>query len=324
MQGGKVKAINMLGCGTSYLVSSLTRVPFVPHMPAAISFELTNHCNLKCLECASGSGAMKRKRGFMETGIYFKTVRELSPYLWFINLYFQGEPMLHPEFFSFTGAAGSAGITVSTNGHYLSPENCEKLAHSGISRLIVSLDGMDQETYSQYRKGGDLNRVLEGIRNVSEAVRRDKSGLKLELQFLVNNYNQHQVGQVRRFARESGAVLRLKSMQVLNIDEAAKWMPGDERFRRYRNEGESHVLKSRLPDRCLRLWYNPVITWDGKVIPCCFDKDADYVMGDLKKDSFREIWHGKLYQDFRKQVLTGRKSIPMCRNCTSGLKGVRY
>jgi len=266
---------------------------------------------------------MKRGRGFMDTEIYLKTVKELSPYLWFVNLYFQGEPMLHPEFFSFTGAVEGARITVSTNGHYLSPEYCEKLADSAITRLIVSLDGMDQETYSQYRTGGDLSKVLTGIRNVSEAVRKVKSGLKLEIQFLVNSYNQHQVGEVKRLASESGAGLRLKSMQVLNIDEAGKWMPGDEKFRRYRNEGESHAIKSRLPDRCLRLWYNPVVTWDGKVIPCCFDKDAEYVMGDLTRYPFREIWRGKLFHDFRKQVLTERKSIPICRNCTSGLKGVR-
>ncbi len=324
MQGRFVKAINLLGCGSSYLLSSLIRVPCVPHMPSAISFELTSHCNLRCRECASGSGALKRGRGFMNKEIYLSVVKELSPYLCYVNLYFQGEPMLHPEFFDFAEAATDAEITVSTNGHFLTPENCEKLADSGIRRLIVSLDGMDQETYSKYRAGGDLNKVLSGIRNVSEAARKGKSGLKLEIQFLVNSYNQHQITGVKHLAREAGAVLRLKSMQVMNINDAGAWMPGDERFRRYRDEGEGHVIKSSLPDRCLRLWYNPVITWDGKVVPCCFDKDAEYIMGDLIKDSFREIWQGKLYHDFRRQVLTGRKLIPICRNCTSGLKGVRF
>ena len=54
-----------------------------------------------------------------------------------------------------------------------------------------------------------------------------------------------------------------------------------------------------------RFWFNPVITWDGKVVPCCFDKDAEYVMGDLNQDSFREIWNGTKYRIFRKSILSG-------------------
>jgi radical SAM protein with 4Fe4S-binding SPASM domain len=72
------------------------------------------------------------------------------------------------------------------------------------------------------------------------------------------------------------------------------------------------------------LWINPVITWDGKVVPCCFDKDASHIMGDLNKRSFREIWHGKKYNEFRRSLLSKRKEIDICRNCTAGLKGVRY
>ena len=87
-------------------------------------------------------------------------------------------------------------------------------------------------------------------------------------------------------------------------------------------DGE-YVINNSLPDRCARLWFNPVVTWDGKVVPCCFDKDAEYVMGDLNTDSFREIWDGPKYRIFRKSILTGRHMIEICRNCTSGLIGIK-
>jgi radical SAM protein with 4Fe4S-binding SPASM domain len=80
------------------------------------------------------------------------------------------------------------------------------------------------------------------------------------------------------------------------------------------------VIKNRFPDRCARLWFNPVITWDGKVIPCCFDKDAEYIMGDMIVESFREIWNGQKFRDFRKGVMKNRQGIEICRNCTSGLQ----
>lgn len=319
-----VKPVNAIQSGYSYLVSSLTRKPFISGMPVSITAELTNKCNLRCPECASGSEIMKRERGFMDIELYKKISSELRPYLYCVSLYFQGEPMMHPQFFSFTGLNWNKNTIVSTNGHFLSEENSEKLAVSGLGKLIVSLDGMDQKTYSEYRRNGDFGKVVTGIRNVAAAIVRYNSSLKLEIQFLVNKHNEHQIPEAARFAKEAGARLRLKSMQVICDSDAGKWMPDDMRFRRYKESDGRYIIKSSLPDRCMRLFFNPVITWDGKVISCCFDKDAEYVMGDLNNESFISIWNGQRYTEFRKKILTGRKEIDICRNCTSGLRGVRY
>jgi radical SAM protein with 4Fe4S-binding SPASM domain len=319
-----VRAINAFASLSSYLTGTLTHTPVVAGMPPAVSFELTNHCNLRCPECASGSGIMTRERGFMDPALFKRVVSELKPYLYYINLYFQGEPMMHPDFFSFTGPPGPARIVVSTNGHFLTEADAEKLARSGIFKLIVSLDGTDRHTYGLYRKGGDYEKVVQGIRYVSSAIRSTGSHLKLEIQFLVNRHNEYQVQEARLFADEVNAALRLKSMQVISSARADAWMPSDYKYRRYNSDLNGLSVKSTLPDRCLRMYLNPVITWDGMVIPCCFDKNADFIMGDLNRESFRTIWKGEKYRSFKNVVLTGRKSIPMCRNCTSGLKGVIY
>jgi radical SAM protein with 4Fe4S-binding SPASM domain len=313
-----VKPVNALQSGYSYLMSSLARKPFISGMPVSVSAELTNLCNLRCPECASGSEIIKRGRGFMDIELYKKLIYELSPYLYYINLYFQGEPMMHPQFFSFTSLLGNINTVVSTNGHFLSPENSEKLAVSGLKKLIVSLDGMDQEVYSVYRRNGDFGKVVTGIKNVASAIDRHNSSLKLEIQFLVNRHNEHQIQKAGRFAKEVGARLKLKSMQISSQD-AEKWMPAGRKFRRYKESDGRYVIKSSLPDRCMRLFFNPVIAWDGKVIPCCFDKDAEFVMGDLNNESFMSIWNGPRYTEFRKKILTGRNRINICRNCTSGM-----
>jgi radical SAM protein with 4Fe4S-binding SPASM domain len=318
-----VKPVNALQSGYSYLMSSLARRPFISGMPVSVSAELTNYCNLHCPECASGSEIIKRERGFMNIELYRKLIYELSPYLYYINLYFQGEPMMHPQFFSFTGLCGEINTVISTNGHFLSAENSEKLAVSGLKKLIVSLDGMDQEVYSVYRRNGDFRRVVDGIKNVASAIDRHNSSLKLEIQFLVNRYNEHQIPDAECFANEVHAHLKLKSMQIINSQNAEEWMPSGRKFRRYKGYDGRYVIKGTLPDRCMRLFINPVITWDGKVIPCCFDKDAEFVMGDLNNESFMSIWKGKQYTEFRKKILTGRNKINICRNCTSGLRGVR-
>ena len=324
MAGRFIKTMNALMSGSSFLLSSVRGKPSISGMPVSISFELTNHCNLRCPECASGSDLIKRARGFMDIELYKKVVAELTPYLYYINLYFQGEPMMHPQFFSFQGLTRNINTIVSTNGHFLTAENSERLAMSGLKRLVVSLDGMDQEVYSEYRRQGEFGEVVAGIKNVADARDKFRSSLKLDLQFLVNKYNEHQIHEAERFAKEVGACLKLKSMQVISSENIEKWMPVEKKYRRYHKINGTNVIKNSMPGRCSRLWFNPVITWDGLVIPCCFDKDAEFVMGDLNKDSFRTIWNNAEYYKFRNRVLTQRKSIAICRNCTSGLREVRY
>ena len=76
---------------------------------------------------------------------------------------------------------------------FLSEENSEKIVRSGLNKLIISLDGMDQETYSSYRVNGNLNTVIEGLKNVTHAKKKYNSSLKIEIQFLVNRFNEHQI-----------------------------------------------------------------------------------------------------------------------------------
>jgi radical SAM protein with 4Fe4S-binding SPASM domain len=319
-----VKPVNLLVAGYSYLKSTITGDSDINGMPFSISAELTNNCNLHCPQCSSGSGLMVRKRGFMDIELFNMVMKELGPYLFNVNLYFQGEPMLHPLFFSFINSCNKTHTVVSTNGHFLSEENSEKIVRSGLNKLIVSLDGTDKETYSSYRMGGNVDNVIEGLKNITYAKEKYKSSVKIEIQFLVNRYNEHQIHEVRKLAESMHVLLKMKSMQILNKEDISKWLPSDHRFRRYKIKAGEYEINSSLPDRCARLWFNPVITWDGKIVPCCFDKDAEYIMGDLKEDSFREIWNGPRYKIFRRSILSGRHMIEICRNCTSGLKGVKY
>lgn len=324
MVNALIKPANALFAAVSFLQSSFTGKAVIKGMPVSTGIELTSFCNLNCPECLSGSGMMKRPRGYMNPDLFEKIITELKPYLYSLNLYFQGEPMLHPGFFSFLRKSIGINSAVSTNGHFLSEENAEKIVKSGLGKLIVSLDGMTRETYSEYRINGDFNKVTEGIRNVAEARGKYHSPLKLEIQFLVNCFNEYQIPEAKKFARMMNARLKLKSMQIISGTDFEKWLPKLRQFRRYEIKNNEYTIKSPLPNRCARLWFNPVITWNGKVLPCCFDKDGEFVMGDLNEDSFREIWNGLKYRSFRQSILTGRSMTDICRNCTSGLRGAIY
>jgi radical SAM protein with 4Fe4S-binding SPASM domain len=315
--------INLVKSVSSFLWSSMTGSPYLYGMPPFVSIELTSFCNLSCPECPSGSGILERKKGYISVKLFSRIMEEMKQDLTGVNLYFQGEPMLHPDLFTLIEITDGIQSVLSTNGHFLSQENSVRLVRSGLGKLIVSLDGMSQETYSIYRRDGDIGKVMEGIDNVIAARKKYKSSLKVEIQFLVNRFNEHQIAEVKNYAKKMNAFLRLKSMQVINAGRTADWMPSISKYSRYVNRNGNWERKGSMSNRCARLWFNPVITWDGKVVPCCFDKDASRVMGDLNSYSFRQVWYGPDYKKFRKEVLSGRQNIAICRNCTSGIGRVK-
>jgi radical SAM protein with 4Fe4S-binding SPASM domain len=99
-----------------------------------------------------------------------------------------------------------------------------------------------------------------------------------------------------------------------------KLIPTLDKYSRYRKTSNGYEFKGKLANHCWRLWHDPVITWDGLVAPCCFDKDAQHQLGDLKERSFKEIWENGEYKKFRTAILKGRKNIDICSNCSEGTK----
>src|SRR5690606_38643622 len=165
------KAWNMLLVYSSYLLSKSSGKSRHWGNPISLSIEPTTSCNLRCPQCPSGLRSFSRPTGMLQGDLFQKLVDEQKSSLLYLTLYFQGEPYLNPEFLDMVAYASKRGIytATSTNAHYLNPKNCEKTVESGLDRLIISIDGVDQEAYGKYRIGGSLNKVLEGTRNLVEA-----------------------------------------------------------------------------------------------------------------------------------------------------------
>lgn len=317
------RAWNAIQILSSYFYSKSTGRPVHWGMPIAISFEPTTSCNLRCPECPSGLRSFTRPTGMMEEKLYKKTIDELADTLLYLIFYFQGEPYLHPKFFELVQYAHDKGIytATSTNAHYLTDEKARKTVESGLDRLIISIDGTTQDTYEQYRIGGNLEKVLEGTRNIIKWKKELKSSTPhVIFQFLVVKPNEHQIEDVKKLAEEMGVdEVGLKTAQIYDYEEGSELIPTIDKYSRYKKEeGGGFSIKNKFVDHCWKMWHSCVITWDGAVVPCCFDKDAEYQLGDMKRTSFRELWRGKKYTDFRASLIRSRSEIEMCKNCTEG------
>lgn len=294
-------------------------------MPLSISIEPTTSCNLRCPECPSGLRSFTRPTGMLKKELYESIIDQLAPTLSYLIFYFQGEPFLHPALLEMVKYATQKKIytTTSTNAHYLNDEAAKRTVESGLDRLIISIDGTTQETYESYRVGGRLDKVIEGAKNIMRWKQQLKSKTPhVIFQFLVVGPNEHQMHEVELLAKEIGVdEVKFKTAQIYDFENGSDLIPKNEKYSRYRkNVNGTYSIKNGLADHCWKMWHSCVITWDGKVVPCCFDKDAHYVLGDLTKNSFREIWEGEPYQQFRKTLFNSRHEIEMCRNCTEGSK----
>jgi radical SAM protein with 4Fe4S-binding SPASM domain len=261
----------------------------------------------------------------LQVDFFEKIIKNLKNHLVYLTFYFQGEPYLNKNFLKMVALAKKHKIytSTSTNAHYLNDENAKATVLSGLDRLIISIDGTTQETYRQYRVGGSLNKVLEGTKNIIKWKEKLKSATPYVIfQFLVVRHNEHQIEDLKQIAQELKVdEVMLKTAQVYDYENGNDLIPLQEKYSRYKkSDSGKYIIKNRMENSCWKLWHSCVITWDGKVTPCCFDKDAQHILGDLKTDSFATIWHNDAYKKFRRQLTKGRKEIDICRNCSEGCK----
>ncbi|MBC5774612.1 SPASM domain-containing protein [Pontibacter sp. KCTC 32443] len=319
------RTFNAVQVVSSYLYSKITGKAVHWGMPVSISLEPTTSCNLRCPECPSGLRSFTRPTGMLNETLYRHIIDQLHSKLLYLIFYFQGEPYLHKQFLEMVSYASKKGIytATSTNAHYLDDDTARKTVESGLDRLIVSIDGTTQETYAAYRVGGKLDKVLEGTRNVVKWKKELKSKTPhIMFQYLVVRPNEHQLEDVKVLAKDLGVdEVVFKTAQIYDYQQGSPLIPTIDYYSRYKNNGNgSYSIKNKLLNHCWKMWHSCVITWDGLVVPCCFDKDAEYQLGDLKEGQFTQVWRSEKYSRFRQAVLRSRAEVDMCRNCTEGTR----
>ncbi len=319
------RVFNMVQLVGSYYASKVFSKPIHYGMPTSISLEPTTSCNLRCPECPSGLRSFTRPTGMLTQEIYQKVIDELAPSLTYLIFYFQGEPYLNPKFLEQVKYASQKRIytATSTNAHYLDDKQAKATVESGLDRLIISIDGTSQETYEQYRIGGKLEKVIEGTRNVIKWKKALKSTTPhVVFQYLVVKPNEHQLEEVKTLAKDLGVdEVAFKTAQIYDYENGSDLIPTIEQYARYKQlPNGKWKIKNKLVNHCWKMWHSCVITWDGKVVPCCFDKDAHYQLGSMGDQSFNTVWRGEAYQNFRASLIISRSEIEMCKNCSEGTK----
>lgn len=318
------KIWNILKVYSSFIWSNSTGKAIQWGLPFNVSVEPTTECNLACPECPSGLKAFSRPTGKMNPDLLATYLQENAKHLVYLYFYFQGEPYLHPHFLTMVKMAKKQNVytVTSTNAHFLTERKAIETIQSGLDRILVSVDGTTQAVYENYRKKGKLDKVKKGIAELVKAKKTLQSATPyIILQFLVVKPNQHQIEDIKNLGKKLGVdKVALKTAQIYDYKNGSDLIPTINKYSRYKKQADgTYAIKSKLKNRCWKLWHSNVITWDGKITPCCFDKDANYTMGKLSENSNQTIWQNNKYQKFRQQIKTNRQAIDICKNCSEGL-----
>lgn len=316
---------NLILLRISFYYGKIVKRPIHFGQPFTLSIEPTTACNLACPECPSGLKQFTRPTGKLNIELHERILQQVHKSVFYINYYFQGEPFLNPKFLSIIRQAKQYNIytATSTNAHFIDQKKAEEIVASGLDRLIISIDGLTQETYESYRVNGKLDKVIDASKWLVAAKKEAKRKTPyLIFQFLAVAQNEHEIPAIYQLGKTIGIdEVRIKTAQLYDYQNGNPLMPKNEKYARYKQQKDgTYQLKYKTGNHCWRMWSGSVLTWDGKVVPCCFDKDAQHILGSLETASFQEIWNNKAYTIMRGAVLAKRNEIDICKNCSEGAK----
>ncbi|MCX6802972.1 MAG: radical SAM protein [Candidatus Diapherotrites archaeon] len=277
---------------------------YVSGYPIDVKIETTNICNLNCVMCPNS--VMKRKKGFIDLNLVKKIVSEVKPYAENISLHFMGEPLLHPNLFEIIKECKKANINTifSTNARLMTKKLSKGILSSGLDLIIMNLDGTNKETYETIRRNSDFEKTKANIMNLLKTKIKYKKKTPLTVvQAVQLKKNEKEMNSFKNMWEKIG-------VDGLKVRIAHTWSGSVD----IETKKETRPKVANLP--CFDIWAKIVITWNGNVVPCCNDFDAQNVFGNINKQTISEVWNCDKFVDFRKKLLTkGHYNIPICKDC---------
>jgi MoaA/NifB/PqqE/SkfB family radical SAM enzyme len=212
-------------------------------------------------------------------------------------------------------------VLLSTNGQCLGNEGViEALTSEPPTHLIVSIDGLTDETNSQYRIGAKLSRVLSGVRRITEIKESKKQSLPvLQMRFIVMRHNQHEVPRVIDFARRHRFdLLTFRTLSTVDSDVANRThrdlVPDDPRFTGFTPDSGGPPPRRRFV--CNMPFWFPTLFADGTVVACEQDYNAQEPLGVVSQQvSFTDVWFSKRAARVRTAIRDHAQRFTFCRNC---------
>jgi radical SAM protein with 4Fe4S-binding SPASM domain len=300
--------------------SLLWRSILVAGRPINITIEPTNICNLGCPVCETGNGELGRPDRQMTLTEFRTIIGKIGAHTNTLKFYFMGEPFLNSSSYEMIRVAKESGIpwvTTCTNGEVVDPE---QLVMSGVDEVNFQIGGMSQETHQIYRINGNLERVMNNLRETIDLRRKNRTRLHIVCGMILMRHNESEVKIFRQIMDKIGVdEAVIVDPCVRTVAQGMRYLPRDERHWYYDPRSFSDgILRPRsIPkNSCQWIYYSMVIHSNGDIVPCCRDAKGEYVMGNILNQSLEDIWNNERYSAFRRELSNNQAQVSICRLCS--------
>lgn len=272
--------------------------PLAP-FPARINLELTNECNFGCKHCPRS--AMGRPLGFMAPGLFQKITEEVARHPGtLIKVVGLGEPALHPHIDELMNLARMHRIPsiVYTNGELFKACSAEQILGWDLqTTIVVSVDGLDAESFARIRIGGDYNVVKELVRNFHAARGGARRSPEIEIRHVI--FPKETQSDLLRFRREWLAVSDTVKFNYLYFPE--------------------HTTDEVRDTKCRDIRRELYIYWNGQVPLCGYQylSGEQEWLGNVNASSIADLWNSKRLCEVRKNhSARDLTQLSFCKSCT--------
>ncbi|MDN5356536.1 MAG: hypothetical protein PWQ43_1480 [Rikenellaceae bacterium] len=309
------RLVNLILYAYSYLFSKIFQKVKVYNLPLALHIETSSICNLGCLFCDRGQGSISRPKDLMTLKDFQQITTKIPKSIYWITLYFQGEPLLDKTIIEKIKylRVNNYFVEISTNAQNITKEMATALVESGLNRIIISMDGISQKTYEKYRINGNITKVFEAINNLLDAKKNyNKKNPKIIIQYIVFKHNEDEIDIFKKMMKKLDVNIRIKNAQLK--DDAIDYLPNNKKYRRYKINNDKLQLNKSLPKPCYRLWKEIIFLQNGQIAICCHDKNGKLLNETWHNKTIKQIWNSQELNAIRQKTLIG-DNLEICKNC---------
>ncbi len=289
-------------------------------MPISIMIEPTNHCNYRCTFCPTGDKELldkvQRPKGYMSLNFFQKIIQDIldlknltNQKIKSILLYKDGEPLLHKEIHKMVAYIkenkAADFVAITSNASLLTPQISENLVNSGLDDLRISITAADNKSYKDISKTDyNLDEITEKVEDLFKIRQLNKSNLRITVKIVDTGMSKEERENFKRRFEKISDRIQISSIMGWSDSGQKDWRLGIKR----------EIKKAPLV--CEDPFAKLAINFNGTASVCCVDWSHNTVVGDLNKESFKEIWQGEKLKKFRIIHLEGKRAqIQACKNC---------